>query len=228
MDVGWDDDAVINAAYIVEAKGTLWVLFLAQNREVGIEKTSNLEKLESSVRAYAKKIGLDDPGIRAVRVGFDNIENRSVTDADGNTDTINDDDKSNNLVRLSPLGQDLVTYVFKDDRIQNELMELIGAEVESIGQPWWPYDDPSDDLALKIRTFADRSVLDEAQTEITAVVSFDCPNCGLEIKDKGFDVTMMEGNLIEWGRTEIVDCPSCGSSIEICPIDPNREPEAVL
>lgn len=226
--MGWDEDTVINAAYRVDGEGTLWILFLAQNGEVGIEKTSNLEKLDSSVRAYAKELGLEDPGLRTVRDGFSKIENRSVTDADGVSDTINNDDKSNNLVRLTPLGQDLVTFVNKDDRIRNELKELIGVEVESVGQPWWPYDGPSTDLALRIRTFADRSVLEEAQTEITAVVSFDCPNCEATIENERFEVTMVDGDLIEWGRTDVVDCSLCGASFEICPIDPNREPEEVL
>jgi len=225
--VGWDENAVINAVHTVDAEGTLWILFLAQNSEVGIEKTSNLEKLDSSVRTYAQGLGLDDPGVRTVRDGFNKIENRSVTDAEGFSDTINDDDKSNNLIRLTPLGQDLVTFVEKDDRIRNKLKEMIGVDTENAGQPWWPYDGPSDDLALKIRTFADRSVLEDAETEITAVVSFDCPNCGETIEDEEFEVKMVDGNLIEWGRTDIVDC-SCGATVEICPIDPNRNPEEVL
>jgi len=124
--VGWDENAVINAVHTVDAEGTLWILFLAQNSEVGIEKTSNLEKLDSSVRTYAQGLGLDDPGVRTVRDGFNKIENRSVTDAEGFSDTINDDDKSNNLIRLTPLGQDLVTFVEKDDRIRNKLKEMIG------------------------------------------------------------------------------------------------------
>lgn len=226
--MGWDEDAVTRAAHVVDAEGTLWILFLAENDEVGIAKTSNLQKLNSSVRAFAKSIGLDDPGKRTVIDGYDKIENRSVTDADGVVATINNDDKSNDVVRLTPLGQNLVTFVDKHNRVQNQLKELIGAEVDSIEQPWWPYDDPSDDLALRIRTFADRSVLEAGQVKINAVLSFDCPNCAAHIEDEEFEVTMIDGDLTEWGRTEVVDCSSCGASIKICPIDPNREPEEVF
>lgn len=226
--MGWNEDAVIDAAHRVDAEGTLWILFLAQNDEVGIWKTSNLQTLESSVRKYAQEIGLPDPGKRTVRDGYDKIEHRSVVDADGAVDTINNDDKSNDIVRLTPLGQNLVAFVNKDNRVRNLLKDLVGADIEDIKEPWWPYGPPNEDSPLHIRTYADRSVLDESQTKIYVIVSFDCPNCKESIEDLEFEVKMQDGDLIEWGRTEEVECLSCGSSIEICPIDQHREPEEIL
>jgi len=96
--VAWDKETVVRAAETVGDAGTLWILFLAQNDEVGIEKTSNLQTLGSSVRSYAKEIGLDDPGQETINQGYNGITNSRVVDADGNVACINRDDKSNDLV----------------------------------------------------------------------------------------------------------------------------------
>jgi len=218
---------VLQAGRTLDGAGTLWVLFLAKRGEVGIQKTSNLRKLEGSVRSYAQEIGLDDPGVSQVYAGFKIIERRKVVDADGNRDTVNNDDKSNDLVRLTPLGQDFVTKIDNDRRIENKLKDLIGADTEEITDPWWPYG-PADDQEgreVLIRTFADRSVLDADEAEITVLVSFDCVKCSDQIEDVEFDVEMQDGSLIEWGRTETVECSECGCPNKICPIDQNRPPE---
>jgi len=225
--VAWDKETVVRAAETVGAAGTLWVLFLAQNDEVGIEKTSNLQTLDSSVRSYAKEIGLDDPGQETINQGYNRITNSRVVDADGNVACINRDDKSNDLVRLTPAGQDLVTSVHNDERIKNRLKEFLGLEVEGVQEPWWPNTDPSNLHVLNIRTFANHSVLDQDEAEITAIVSFDCPKCDSDVETE-FVVRLSEGHLVEWGRTEEVNCSACDTSAEICPIDPHRPPEISL
>lgn len=226
--MSWDEESVLEAGRTLDGAGTLWILFLADNREVGKGKTSNLRTLESSVRSYAQTIGLADPDTKQVYDGFDIIENRAVYDADGYKDTVNDDNKSNDLVKLTSLGHGLVTKIDNDDRIENKLKDLIDAETEEITEPWWPYGDPTDDQEdreLLIRTFADRSVLDADEVEITAAVSFDCVKCNERIEDVEFDVEMQNGSLIEWGRTETVECSECECPNKICPIDQDRPPE---
>jgi hypothetical protein len=226
--VSWDEKSVLEAGRTLDGAGTLWVLFLANNNEVGKGKTSNLRTLESSVRSYAQRIGLDDPDTKQVYNGFDIIEDRTVYDADGNGNTVNDDNKSNDLVKLTSLGQGLVTKIDNDDRIENKLKDLIEADTDEVSEPWWPYGDPTDDQEdreLFIRTFADRSALDADETEITAIISFDCVKCSERIEDVNFDLQMQDGSLIEWGRTETVECPECSCVNKICPIDQDRPPE---
>lgn len=97
----WTEPAVLQAANTVGFGGTLWILYLAGNTDVGVGKTSDYHTQRSSVRSYAKEQGLDDPGVPTVRNGYDNISQKTVVDAEGNRGAINDRHKPN-IVSLTP------------------------------------------------------------------------------------------------------------------------------
>lgn len=222
--MSWNETFVLRAANKVGFGGSLWILYLAGNTDVGVGKTSDYHTLESSVRAYAQNQGLEDPGIPTIKEGYSNISRKVVMDADGNRDVINDQHKPH-IVCLTPLGKGLMMTVETEDQIENSLKEDLGMEVEEPQTPWWPGDGPRESFAVSLHTYADRSVLQESVSEIEAKAIFDCPRCGEEIENE-FVLTLQEGNIVEgWDRFPTVECPNCETEYKHSAADPHREPE---
>lgn len=225
--MSWDRDSVEEAGETVGFGGTLWILYLAQSNAVSPAKTSDYHTLKSSIRSYAKQQeGLDDPGEPPIREGYQNITRRVVVDADGNRGYINKQDKQD-LVRLTSLGYDLTTTIDRDERIEKALKETIDIEIEEPQDPWWPGQGPNESFAIHLRTYADRTVLDEETAEIEALASFECDRCDTEIEHE-YDVRLEEGNPVEWGRTVEVECPQCEQEYGHGAVHPHRDPEPLL
>ncbi|MFK5604769.1 hypothetical protein [Haloferax volcanii] len=224
--MSWDKDSILRASDTVGDNGTLWLLFLAGNTDVGVGKTSNAERHIGSVRTLAQDGGLSDPGHSGVMVGYSNITRKIVTDADGNGGPINVDKKSNNLLQLTTLGKQLLTTLDRDERIELEVRKSIGMNVDVPTEPWWPHGDPDESHPIYIRTFADRSVLDEAECEIEVIASFQCEKCHTDI-EHSYNVRMESGTIVNgWSRTVPVDCenPDCDLTYEHLVGDPFRGP----
>lgn len=224
--MSWDKDSVLRASETVGDNGTLWLLFLAGNTAVGVGKTSNAERHVGSVRTLAKDGGLTDPGYSDVISGYGNITRRVVEDADGNRGPINVDKKSNNLLQLTTLGKQLLTTIDNDERIELEVRDQIGMDVDTPTEPWLPHGDPNEDHPVYMRTFADHSVKDQDECEIEMIASFECGSCYTDIKHT-YQVLMKNGTLINgWTRTISVDCenPDCNLTYEHLVGDPHTEP----
>lgn len=220
----WTEEAVLQAADTVGFGGTLWILYLAGNTDVGVGKTSDYHTQKSSVRSYAKGQGLSDPGVPPVQEGYENISRKPVVDAEGNKDTINDQHKPT-IVSLTSLGKGLMKTVDNDGRIRASVKESTGIEIDEPQDPWWPGQGPYESASVFLHTYADRSAMDEEECEITAKARFDCQCCGEEIENE-FQLTLNEGNIVEgWGRFIEMDCESCETTWKYSAANPYYDPE---
>lgn len=221
--VSWDKDSVLAVTDTVGFGGTLWLLYLAGNTDVGIGKTSDFHTQKSSVRSYAKDQNLNDPGVPVVKEGYQNLCGKTVVDADENAGTILRQDKPE-IVRLTPLGKSLLQTIDSDDRIEICVKEAIGIESEQ-EDPWWPGKGPLDSSPVKLYTYADRSALDQSEAEIQAHATFPCPYCEEEIEND-FQLTLQEGIIVDgWGQKVDATCESCGNDFLHSAADPYTRPE---
>lgn len=222
--MAWDAESVLSAGATVGYGGTLWILYLAGNTDVGVGKTSDYYTQKSSVKSYAKSHGLAEPSDPTVREGYRNISRKTVVDAEGNAGPINNQHKPD-ILSLTSLGKGLMSKIHHDQRIELALQESIGIETDDDPDPWWPGDGPNESMAIFLRTFADRSVLDEEEAEFEAIATFDCLRCDAEIEHR-YEVTITNGYIVEgWSRTVTVECSGCGLVHEHCPVDPQRPPD---
>lgn len=222
----WDEESVLAAVETVGFGGALWILHLACNSGVGAAKTSNFHVEDSSVKSYAKEWGLDEPSDPIIKEGYKNISRKTVVDADQNRGVINNRDKPE-IVRLSSLGVSLAKTIDSDEQVRKTLQANLGMDVDEPQDPWWPGDGPDELYAVYLRTFADRSVLDEDEAEIEAIASLECLRCGEEVEDE-YILVLTDGQIVQgWSRFEEVDCDNCGLSLKYCVADPHRKPEIV-
>ncbi|WP_256288280.1 MULTISPECIES: hypothetical protein [Halobacteriales] len=220
----WDEESVLQAADTVGYGGALWILYLAEESDVGIGKTSNFHSEKGSVRSYAKSEDLDDPGISVVKDGFQNLCRKPVTDASGRTDVINNDDKNADLLRLSRLGMTLMKTVNSDDRVRTALKESIGIETGGLPDPWWPGDGPRENYSVYLYTHADHSVREEEEVDINAYARFECACCGEDVINE-FQLTLENGEIInEWGRKVTTQCEGCDTEFEHSVANPHQKP----
>lgn len=224
--MAWDEESVLKAADTVEFEGSLWILHLAGNTEVGIGKTSDYHTQEGSVRSYAKDQGLEDPGVQKVRIGYQNLCRKSVTDAMGNSGSILRQDKPD-IVRLTSLGKDLMRTINSDRRIENSVKQSIGVETDAPPEPWWPGNGPQDSFEVFLHTYADRSVLDESHATIEAQAEFECTCCG-ETVESNFELTLEDGIMVEaWGRKIQTQCENCMVEFQYSAANPHEKPDPV-
>lgn len=222
----WTEDTVLHTADTVGFGGTLWVLYLAGNTDVGVGKTSDYHTLKSSVRIYPQNHGLSDPGVPIVREGYENLCRKTVVDAEGNQGPINNKHKPN-IVSLTPLGKGLMKTLDNDDRIKESVKQLIGIDADQPQDPWWPGQGPLESAEVFLHTSADRSVLDEGECIIDAKAEFNCPRCGTEIENE-FQLPLTNGQIVEgWGRFIEADCDSCEATWQHSAADPHHEPDLV-
>lgn len=220
----WDEDSVEAAAEVVGEAGTIWILHLAGNTEVGKGKTSDFHTQCSSVRACAKELGLDDPGVPTVKEGYRNLYRRRVTDSEGRSGPILNH-KKENIVALTSLGKTLVTKIDNDERAENKLKEYLDIETEEPEDDWWPHDGPDESFSVYLYTNADRSVREEDEVEIEAHARFDCPKCGESVSNV-FDLVLREGTSMNWGMIE-AECDNCGMKFKHSAADPHCKPTPV-
>ncbi len=227
--VSWDETSVLRAGETLGYGGTLWILHLAVNSKVGIGRTSDYNSEEGSVRSYAKQqLGLSDPGIPAVKEGYQAISRKEVTDSAENRDVINNKDKTAKIIRLTTLGKNLMKVVDSNDDIRVALADSIGAEVDRPTKPWWPGEGPQDSFPVQIRTFADKSVREASEVYILAEGSFECDRCEKSVEEE-YWVELKNGNIAvpEWSRFVSTQC-SCGLEYEFSAADPGRSPSPKL
>lgn len=222
--MSWNEASVLRAGKAVGKGGTLWILYLAGNYEVGVEKTSDYHTLRSSVRTYAQNEGLDDPGHPTVREGYKNISRKKVIDADGNRDAINNEHKPH-IVSLTSLGKSLMSTVHHNDAIRHSLKESIGIEMDDPPDPWWPGEGPRDSFSVVLQTYEDRSVQEQDSAEIEAEAFFDCPYCEQEIENE-FTVELQDGYIVDgWNEFPEASCDNCENTFRHSAADPHHEPE---
>lgn len=220
----WDADSVLSAGDTVGFGGTLWILYLAGNTDVGVGKTSDFHTQKSSVKSYATTHGIPEPDDPIIKEGYRNLSRKTVIDADGNRGCINNQHKPD-ILSLTSIGKGLMATVDNDQRIEYALKESIGIEIDEDPDPWWPGEGPNKSMAIYLRTFADRSVLDAEKAELDVIATFSCLRCGAEIEHE-YTVTMTEGYLAEgWSRIVTTDCENCGLAHEHCPVNPKRPPD---
>lgn len=175
----WDEEHVIAAGDTVGYGGTLWILYLTNSTEVGINKTSDYHTQQSSVRSFTKReLGLPEPKQPVVREGYMSISNKPVTAPTGTRDVINNEHK-NDLLSLTTLGHKLVTAIRQDDRLDMALRGQIGV-VDEPNDPWWIHGPANDDHAVFFApTVIDlnstrhmvRSMLSPASTALDVVIT---------------------------------------------------------
>lgn len=223
--MSWDEASVLDAGDTVEFGGTIWILHLAVNSDVGIGKTSDYNTEEGSVRSYAKQeLGLEDPGVPTLKDGYKAISRRQVIDADGNQDVINNKDKTGQILRLTTLGKNLMKVVNTNDDIRMKLKVSIDAEVDRPTKPWWPGEGPQETFPVQIRTFADKAVREAPEVTIRTIASFDCDRCHATVEHE-YWVELAEGNIAvgEWSRFTSTNC-SCGLTYRHPVADPRQPP----
>lgn len=222
----WDESSVVSAAKTVGREGSVWILYLAGNRMVGVGKTSDFHTLAGSVEARAKDLGFDDFDKGQVRDGYDNISTKVVRDASGNSDTINNKDKPN-IVRLSTLGKKLMAKVDNNDEIDFVIKEEIDADVDIPTKPWWPVGECSPDNAVYIRTDEDKEVLGVDESHIHVTASFDCLRCSDPVKHD-YEVKLEDGIPVNgWSRFVEVQCTNCGQVWEHLCGNPHQQPSPI-
>jgi hypothetical protein len=223
--VSWDESSVLAAGDTVEFCGTLWILYLAECSDVGIGKTSDFHTEKGSVRSYTKQnLGLEDPGVPTLKQGYKAISRKSVTDADGNQNVINNKHKTDWILSLTSLGKDLMKVINVNDNIRTKLKESIDAEIERPVKPWWPGEGPQETFPVYLRTFADKAVLEASEVTILAIASFECGRCKTTVKGTHW-VKLTEGNIEvgEWSRFTSTEC-SCGLTYRHPVADPRQSP----
>lgn len=220
----WDEEHVIAAGDTVGYGGTLWILYLTNSTEVGINKTSDYHTQQSSVRSFTKReLGLPEPKQPVVREGYMSISNKPVTAPTGTRDVINNEHK-NDLLSLTTLGHKLVTAIRQDDRLDMALRGQIGV-VDEPNDPWWIHGPANDDHAVFLRTYSDRSELDKAHGAIDVIASFDCPRCGDHIEHE-YSMELQDGHTIDgWETTVEVTCEGCGQWYSHTKADQYTPPE---
>lgn len=155
----------------------------------------NLKSLEGKVLALAKRHGLKDINPRD---GLKALSSRTHNTPLGKS-TINNDDKSNDLVRLTPVGKTIVGFLEANPALRDELMAALGSTLAL--PPRWSPLGPREGAKITFTTTDPRPATYPAKLHIDAI--FSC-TCGRNVTNS-YDMMWMEDN---WNHA-VAACP-CG------------------
>lgn len=195
----------------LERCGTLWVLVLCGDSSIGIGKTSNKEQYHGKIRSYAKRNGISDPRRPEIDQGFNNINKKTLQNAEGDTGQINNDHKSNNLISLTRFGLTLFAYIDNRPEIEREVKKSIGLDTDESEEPW-PLLGDRDDPVVEFHSYSERPPEDGTEYVVEVIATFACPHCGNEVQNE-YSVVLQDGIPINgWSRWVETKCGNCGQA----------------
>jgi len=183
--VAWEKEHIVSICSRLGYEATLWLLALAEKKNVGTGKAANYKTYPGKIESYAKEKDITSPERNKIRAGFKKLKRAQIETPDGARNTIIEGDKPE-YVKLTPIGQSLVTTIGTEPDIRKAIKSSIGVEVENKDKDksWWPEEVDPDGAEIRMKAISDEPDGRISAEELETIAEFECEKCGEAIENE--------------------------------------------
>lgn len=182
---------------------TIWLLVVAERRDVGPNVGSTKSHYHGKIEAFCKEHDIELPDIedgynRLLRVQFPGPRDMGLQ-------TVRKRKSDREYFKLTSTGLTLSKELSTDSEFRKWVKQQVGVEEEEEPEPWLPGGGPIEDAPIYIECvngpFEDEEFTDEM------IASFDCGRCGRKVRHR-YEASFPDA----YGQQVEVECPQCGTT----------------